>query len=115
MARRRQPADPRQDLRLAVDQLERHALEIVRQIAPGGALVGVPGKVQLFPLHDVARAWEGESLPRQVATRMIEVKVRINDPADVLRPVPQLAQGVLQLRATILTGVLDAVDVAELA
>ena len=45
---------------------------------------------------------------------MIEVEVRIDHPADVVRGMTQLAERVFQLGPTILAGILDAIDVDEL-
>src|SRR6266542_3021985 len=54
VAGRGKAADPRQHLRFAVDQLERHGLEVVREVARGGPLVGVAREVELPLLHHVA-------------------------------------------------------------
>src|SRR2546422_257211 len=56
MSRRGKPANAREDLRLAVDQLKGDAREIMREVAAGGPLVGVSSKVELTFLHDVGGA-----------------------------------------------------------
>src|SRR6266540_2879827 len=120
MSWRRQPADPRKDFRLAVDQVERHALEIVRQIAARGALVRVPGEVQLAFLHDIARLGKRQAdLPGGVdpvvAARVIEMEMGVDHPANVFRPMTELVECVLQFGAPAGSRVLDTVDVGELA
>src|SRR5439155_1271951 len=68
VARRGEAVDPGQHLRLAVDQPEGDGLEIVPQVARRGALVGVPGEVQLALLHDVGcRGEAGPDGTRPVA------------------------------------------------
>ena len=45
---------------------------------------------------------------------MIEVQVRVDDDPDVLRPNAKLRESILEQRASVRAGVLDAVDVVEL-
>src|SRR6267378_3315953 len=96
----RQPADPRQDLRLAVDQLEWDALEIGGEVAARGALIGVPGEVELPSLHDVTGLGERETdlaggVDPIVAARVIEVEMRVDHPANVVGTVTQLPERIL--------------------
>src|SRR3989441_6990722 len=56
--RRRQGPNAGQDFHLAVDQLERNALEIGGEVTPGGAFVGMAGKIELALFFDVAGGWE---------------------------------------------------------
>src|SRR5438105_14975966 len=94
MPRRGQAADAGERRSLAGHQGERHRLEIGREVARRRALVGVPGELELSPLHDVGgprkRDANGPSttsitsitsttstilhnLPKGVATGVIEV------------------------------------------
>src|SRR5260370_36745844 len=112
------PANPAQDLRFAVDQLERHALEVVGEITTRRALIGVLREVELTTLDDVTRLREGQSdLPGWitvvVAAGVVEMEVGIDDPAHVVRRVPHLAERILQAAACVRACVLDAVAVAE--
>ena len=100
----RDPADAGQDFGVAVDQLERHAREVVWQVTARGALIGVRGKVQLAALHDVACVRKCESLARQVAAGVIEMQVRVDDPADVVGTVSQFGQRVFELRPAVRAG-----------
>src|SRR5438034_2412421 len=114
-------ADPRERLRFPVQQLERHALEVVGQIARRGTLVRMSGELELPPLHHVAgigeaRQHRASAVPVRVAARVIEVEMGVDDPAHVPGPVSQLAQRVLEPGAAVLprTLVRHAVDVLEL-
>src|SRR5437899_11755559 len=84
--RRRQAADPGERLRLPVEKRERHPLEVVREVARRGALVGVPGELELSLLDHVRRPWKGDPngasrastistpLPIGIAARVIEMR-----------------------------------------
>src|SRR5712664_2696799 len=118
VTRCRDPANPPQDLRFAVDQLEGHALEVVGEITAGRALIGMLRELELTTLDDVTRLREGQAdLPRWiavgVAAGVVEMQVGIDDPAHVVRLVAQFAERVLQAGAAISAGVCDAVDVAK--
>ena len=70
-------------------------LEVVRQIARPGALVGVAGELELAALHDVggvgerragrgaAGSFSSSGSMRGVAAGMVEVQMGVDDPAHV--------------------------------
>jgi hypothetical protein len=112
-------ANARERFDLPVHELERHGLEVVGEIARRGPLVRVEGEVELPFLHDVPRTGKGQGeLPRLVPVgvpaRVIEVEVGIDHAAHVLRPMAQLGERVLELRAAVGPFVLETVDVPEL-
>ena len=100
VARGEPDRDPRQHLAVALQQppaaRRRDRLEVVRQVARPGALVGVAGELELAALHHVggvgkgraARARRGIVLQlrdrmRGVAAGVVEVQVGVDDPAHV--------------------------------
>src|SRR6266550_302021 len=119
MSRRRQRVDPRQDLGFAVDQLKRHALEVVGEIAARGALIGVPREGELVLLHHVAGLGKCQAhLPRGIdpviAAGVVKMQMGIDHPANIVRSMAQLAQRIFQLGSSILASVVNTVDADEL-
>src|SRR5438034_11370595 len=83
-------ADTRERLRFSVQQLERHALEVVGQIARRGTLVRMSGELELPPLHHVAgigeaRQHRASAVPVRVAARVIEVEMGVDDRSEERR------------------------------
>ena len=127
VARREPHRDPGQHLDVAFQQLpaarRRDGLEVGRQVARPGALVGVAGELELAALHDVGGVGKpgrsaGAGRPSgsgsaRVAAGMVEVQVGVDHPAHI-------AGGTRRSRARPPAGsrlesrVLDAVDVVEL-
>src|SRR2546426_8582604 len=94
-------------------------MEVVPQVAGGGALVGVPRELELALLDDVRRRGEaGPPRPclvaKGVAAGVVEMEVRVDHPAHVAGRVTQRAERILELRRATLPSVLHAVDVPEL-
>ena len=100
-------------------------LVVVGEIARAGALVGAAGELELPLLHHVGRVGERGphvaprvvlqlGVQRGVAARVVEVEVRIDDPADVARQMPRRREGVLQLGRPLEPLILDTVNVEEL-
>src|SRR5213594_2351871 len=112
-------ADARQYVDLPLHRLEPDGLEVVREIARLGALVGVARELELPPLHHVGRLRKcGEDAPLAgapgVASRVVEVQVGVDHPAHLLGPVAELGERVFEAGAPLPALVLDAVDVLEL-
>src|SRR2546425_7741809 len=120
VSRRGETPNAGQDEGLAIDQLERHTLEVVRQIAARRTFVGVLSEVELALLHDIACLGKRETdIPRGIApvvtTRVVEMEMRVDHPANVLRRMVQLAERVLQFGSAVSSRVIDAIDLDELA
>ena len=94
-------------------------IEVVRQIARRGALVTAAREIQIARLDDIARPRERDlDVPARrapgVPAGVVEMQMRIDDPPDVLRRVPEPGERIFQPRASVRARVLDAVDVPEL-
>src|SRR5688572_4354099 len=133
VARRHPREDAREHLGVAVQHLELpgvgDGLEVGAEVARAGALVGLPGELEVAALDDVGRVRKGGAedalvvadaggVAVGVAARMVEVEMGIDDPLHVGGRVAGIVQRVEQLgRRTFAPaprGILDAVDLAEL-
>jgi hypothetical protein len=106
--------------------MRRHdGLEVVRQVAGTGALVGVPGKFELALLDHIGGIGIGRSdvppgiifqvrVHAGISPSMVEVQMGVDHPRDITRQKPRRCQRVLQLGGALQSLILDAIDVQKL-
>ena len=129
VTRRETHRDARQHVPVALEQPPPlgggDRLEVVGEIARAGALVGVPGELELPLLHHVGGVGERGphvaprvvlqlGVQRGVAAGVIEVEVGVDHPAHVARQDARRRERVLELGRALEPLVLDTVDVEEL-
>ena len=116
VARRHPHRDPRQHVPIAFEKPPARSrgdrLEVRRQVAGAGALVGLSGEVELAFLHHVGGVREGRpdvapwvilqiGIHRGVPAGMVEMEMGVDHPFDVPRKKPGGSERILQLRGAL--------------
>src|SRR5436190_5898330 len=123
VAWRRDRTNARDDLALALDEVEPSGLldrhKIVREITACRALVGMRRVLVLALLHHVSGVRKRRSkvslrVARRVSAGMIEMQMTVDDEGDVVDPNAHLSQAVLESRRSRRSAIFDSVDVVEL-
>src|SRR3954454_15833026 len=120
VAGRMERANAGQNLALTLYEVESGRFgdgnEVVREIAPRGALVGVSSKLVLAALNDVPRVRKRKAniairIANGVAAGVVEVEMGVDDECDVFRSYADVEKPVLEPCRSALPAILYSVDI----